>query len=132
MPESDIITSSQAESRSYEALVTQARIDMIASAAEAFCSVVGTYPSGYPAMVQFKSQLPPDLASCALQEDLLDDAWGRPIFYAGHDPVIHIVSAGADGRFTTNDDVTLPEPTDSLAEPIDLTRDCASRRNPLR
>jgi hypothetical protein len=126
----DVVTSTASDTRSIDTMRTQARIDLIALAAEAYCSVQGTYPSGYEAMLDFKSRIPARLSNCALADDLLDDAWQRPIYYAVQGSHVQIVSAGPDGRFTTADDITLPQPADPLAEVPDLARECAPRARP--
>ncbi len=134
MPAGDFVTSSAAESRPYRVVLTQARIDAIAMSAAAYCAVEGSYPPSYEAMVQFRRSMPAHLTGCAFRDDhdLLHDGWGQPIYYSVVGAQVHIASAGPDGRFTTADDVTLPKADDSLAEAIELSRDCAPRSSPLR
>lgn len=125
-PETLQIDSTTDEKRSPQTLVTQARINSIALAAAIYCIQFGReYPPGYTEVLRHGSELPPERAGCGLTEDLLEDAWGRPIYYAADGGRLRAVSAGPDGRFATADDIGLPESGTQDAERMDIGQQCA-------
>ena len=126
MPATDLIERTRDESRTYDVLMTQARIDAIIRAAEAYCRA---NHSAYPASIERLISPPPailaQMARCRLTAEDLNDAWGRPIFYAIIEGRLVVRSAGADGRFSTIDDIGPPEPADArIAETVDIAHEC--------
>lgn len=114
-----------AEKLSYSVLVTKARLNSIALAAAVACrQASGTFPSTYRALLELAATLPPALAACALDEDLLVDGWGWPIYYQGGAGVLIVQSAGPDGRFTSNDDIALPPSGSPEGVSFDIDRNC--------
>jgi len=124
MPDALIVTRS-ATDRTWQVETTQARINLIALDAEAYCVTFGEYPATYDQAFTDISKLSPELSGCGLGDVVLQDAWDRPIYYGLQDGRPMIVSAGADGRFSTDDDISLPDPRARFAEPLlDLLQEC--------
>lgn len=94
-------------------LVTKARIAEIIFAAERVCATVGAYPTSLVALLEFGNSLP-STASCRFHEHDFLDGWGVPIYYGVGDSGPFAVSAGTDGRFTTDDDIGTPTGTDGV------------------
>ena len=120
------IDSTATEGRHASTLLTQARINLIVSAATSYCLQFGEYPNTYGEMLQHATELPAEMNACKLRGDLLDDWWDRPIYYGREANGIRVVSSGADGRFTTDDDIGLPKSGDPHAAPIDIVNECVA------
>lgn len=126
MPATDLIERTRDESRTYDVLVTQARIDAIIRAAEAYCRANhNAYPSSIERLISPPPTILPQMAKCRLTKEDLNDAWDRPIFYAIIDGHLVVRSAGPDGRFSTIDDIGLPEAADAkITETFDIVHEC--------
>lgn len=115
------------EKDSYAALVTKARLNSIALAAAVACRQAGgTFPSSYQALLEFAKGIPLTLAACALDEDLLVDGWGGAIYYQGAAGVLVLRSAGADRRFTSDDDISMPPLDSPEGISYEIDRNCRS------
>lgn len=125
-PDQLLIDSTATEGRHASTLLTQARINLIVSAATSYCLQFGEYPSTYGEMLQHATELPAEMDACKLQGDLLDDWWGRPIYYSREANGIRVESSGADGRFTTDDDIGLPKSGDLHVAPVDIADECVA------
>jgi hypothetical protein len=125
MPATDLIYKVPGESRDYATLMTQARLDAIIVAAEAYCrSNGGTYPASLEELLMPKATVAAKLSRCRLEEHVLVDGWGDPIFYAVVNGRLIISSAGADKRFSTRDDVGRPLPSDPHSESFSVADKC--------
>lgn len=125
LPETTVVEKTIADSRSYDVLVTQARIDAIIAAAEAFCRLnAGTYPATYEELTHAPPEIDDKMPRCRLDPNDLTDAWGQPIFYSAEGGRLMVRSAGADGLFTTPDDVREPASNDPHIEEFDLKTEC--------
>lgn len=111
-------------------LRTKAVVSLIAAAAERWCVEQGRgrYPASLAALLAYSNRLSLK-ASCRVDASHYFDPWGRPIFYGLSGGVPVIVSAGPDGRFSTQDDITLPKPGDKDAVPIQARASCAIARS---
>lgn len=121
LPETMVVERTPGDTRSAGVLMTQARLDAIIVAAEAYCRLSnGSYPRTFEDMVIGL----PGMTNCTLDTMDVKDAWDQPIFYApsGDRPMLE--SAGADGRFTTTDDIGWPNTSDIHVESFDLSREC--------
>jgi hypothetical protein len=78
-------------------------------------------------MLDHGRTLAPHLRACSLQDDLLNDAWDHPIYYAAEGTRLIVVASGPDGRFTTPDDIGLPRAGDEHVDSLDVQRECAAR-----
>lgn len=126
MPATLVIERTREEIRMYDVLVTQARIDAIILAAEAYCRANhNAYPSSTERLISPPPAILPQMAKCRLAKEDLNDSWDRPIFYAIIDGHLVVRSAGPDGRFSTIDDIGLPEAADArIAETFDIGHEC--------
>jgi hypothetical protein len=123
MPESDVVYSSPSDSRTYDVLFTQARIDAVILASEAACrQAAGVYPTG---LLELDS-LPDRLAACRVDQAEITDAWERPLRYSISADGADIRSAGPDGLFNTPDDIARPTGTDQHSVVFDPSVECAS------
>lgn len=126
MPATTVVERTRDEARMYDVLVTQARVDAIILAAEAYCRA---NRNAYPASIERLISPPPavlaQMAKCRLPAEDLNDSWDRPIFYAIIQGRLVVRSAGPDGRFSTIDDIGLPEAADArISEAFDITHEC--------
>lgn len=125
-PEEVAVTGTPGKDRTSEELTTQARITELALVAELHCIEVGRYPSRFADMERMQASLK-EARTCGVVPEDTRDAWDQPIYYGLlHDRPL-IVSAGADGRFTTADDVSLPSLHDAQGRRVDVGKDCAVR-----
>jgi len=125
LPESTVVEATPQENRPYKVLVTQARINIVVLAAERYCVAhSGAYPGTFAEMIEYAQSLPRESRKCLLVESLLSDAWEQPLFYALSSGIPVVMSAGQDGRFTTEDDIGMPRPDSPKAEPVELERQC--------
>ncbi len=76
-------------------------------------------------MARFRETLPEETRECTVAEDMLEDFWGQPIFYGLVGNTIVVVSAGEDGRFTTDDDIGIPAPDAQHAETVNVKDVCS-------
>jgi hypothetical protein len=128
MPETTVVEATAEESRTYDVLVTQARIDAIIVAAEAYCRLnANAYPAAFQEMIEPPSAISARMLGCRLDAEGVLDSWGKPIFYAVMAGRIIVRSAGADGRFTTEDDIGQPGRADAHVEAFDVGRECQQR-----
>lgn len=98
MPESDVVESTPSDSRTYDVLLTQARIDAVILASEAaFRQAAGVYPASLAEL----GSLPDRLAACRVDQAATTDAWERPLQYSVSTDGADIRSAGPDGLFNT-------------------------------
>jgi len=124
-PEHTRVEATADDSRSYETLVTQARVTQIILAASRYCvSHGGSYPTSFDEMFRFRATLPGGDRGCTIEDHVLKDGWEQPIFYWSDGDTFVVISAGEDGRFTTNDDVARPDSTDKHAEVVDVRNVC--------
>lgn len=121
LPETMVVDRTTQDDRTAGVLMTQARLDAIILAAEAYCRLNdGKYPRTFEEMMIGL----PGMTQCALDALDVSDAWDRPIFYAWsvNHPVLQ--SAGADGQFTTADDIGWPKSSDLHIESFDIPSEC--------
>ncbi len=129
MPRTTVVEATPRDSRQIDVLVTQARIDAVILAAEAYCRLNrGVYPTTFEEM-----ESPPDsffaaMKMCRIDADASTDSWGRPIFYAVIAGRLIVHSAGMDGRFTTADDISIPLVEDQHAETFNIETECTGVR----
>ena len=104
---------------------TKARLDVIRLVLEEYClsQQKPGYPSTLADLLQFSHEKLAG-AQCQFREDDFRDYWGRPIYYELRTGLPYLVSAGPDGRFTTPDDIAMPEASDSTAMIVDVTKYC--------
>lgn len=109
------------DKRSWDTLTTQGRLWHMASRIETACEILGRYPS---TIEEINMALRRTGRTCQLDTALARDAWGSPIFYGviRAEPVL--VSAGPDGVFATEDDISTPGPHDTLGRTIDTATEC--------
>lgn len=126
MPETTVVQATPSESRTHDVLVTQARIDAIILAAEAYCRLNGNvYPTTFQQMIEPPAKIAENMRGCRLDAENVVDSWDRPIFYAIVARRLVIKSAAGDGRFTTSDDIGRPDPTDQHVESFRIAEECA-------
>jgi len=128
LPDEMPLNAQPTEKLSYAILVTKARLNSIALAAAVACREAGgTFPSSYRALLESALNIAPPLAACALDEAALVDGWGWPIYYQGGTGVLIVRSPGPDGRFTSDDDISLPSPGSPDGESLEIDRNCRPR-----
>lgn len=125
-PETLEVDTTAFDNRSAEVRHTQARIDAVAIAALLHCARFGALPLSIDELLAAPA-LPRERATCAISNDLLLDAWDRPMRYERLSTGLAIWSAGPDGRFGTSDDIGLPTAGALHSEPLDLDRACTRR-----
>jgi hypothetical protein len=119
------IDSVPGENRDHSMLMTQARLNAIIVAAEAYCrNSGGAYPASLEEMLMPSPSAAAKLSRCRLEEHMLVDGWDDPIFYAVVDGRVVLRSAGADKRFSTRDDVGRPVPSDQHSESFTVAAEC--------
>lgn len=129
MPATTIVQATEDDSRTHDVRMTQARIDAIVLAAEAYCQLSrGRYPASFEDMMHPSTSIAEGMPKCRLDRNAVVDAWDRPIFFAVTANRLRVVSAGPDGVFTTADDIELPAVGDRHAESFDWRAECATRR----
>lgn len=125
LPATLVVEATEADTRTHEVRVTQARIDGLAVAAEAYCRLAdGEYPASLSDLMNPPDAFVEQMRQCPVKRHHLSDAWGRPIFYAVVGRRLIIASAGADGVFSTVDDIGLPALSDRHAETYDWRSEC--------
>jgi len=125
MPETTQVNATADESRSYDSLVTEARIDAIILASEAYCRLNDNrYPGAYKEMIHPPEKIARRMHGCLLDSSNVSDSWGRPIYYGYTSNHVIVRSPGPDGRFTTEDDIGTPSSNDAHTEPFDIAREC--------
>lgn len=126
MPASTIVEASGADARSGDVLTTQARVDALILAAEAYCRLNGgRYPQSLDAMASPPERFTSAMRNCRLSPESYFDAWSRPIFYGVIEERLVIRSAGVDGRFATADDISIPTELDRYVEEFSIAAGCA-------
>lgn len=129
MPATTTVEATSADSRTHDVRLTQARLDAIVLAAEAYCQLSGgRYPDSFEAMTNPAPAIAEGMPNCRLERHAIVDAWDRPIFFAITANGLLVVSAGADGVFTTADDIKLPVAGERHAESFDWQAECTDRR----
>lgn len=129
MPTATIVHATEGDSRTHDVRMTQARIDAIVLAAEAYCQLSGgRYPANFEDMMHPASTIAEGMRECRLDRHAVMDAWDRPIFFAVSANRLIVVSAGPDGVFTTADDIELPIAGERHAESFDWRSECTSGR----
>lgn len=124
LPDGEVETS-QSDNRTEQELVTQARISHILLAATASCLTSdGAFPATLDELSEVNAVLPDTLAVCELEASALVDAWGTPVRYAVVNSRPHVVSAGADRRFGTRDDIGSPGATGRFSKLLVVPGDC--------
>ena len=128
MPATTVVERTRDEVRMYDVLVTQARIDAIVRAAEAYCRANhNAYPASIERLISPPPAISAQMARCRLPAEDLNDSWDRPIFYAIIQGHLIVRSAGPDGRFSTIDDIGLPEAADArTSETFDVAHECGT------
>jgi hypothetical protein len=104
---------------------TKARLDIVRLTLEEYCLAQSkpSYPRTLSDLLPFsKKRL--GGAQCKFREDDFLDYWGRPIYYELRLGLPYLVFAGRDGRFTTSDDIAMPEASDTSAMVVDVTKYC--------
>jgi hypothetical protein len=105
--------------------MTQARIDNILVASEAYCVATGgAYPSSFEELTAGLATFPDSLRRCELELSARLDAWERPIFFGRVNGYPFVRSAGEDGIFSTRDDIGVPDLISPYATTIRVPRDC--------
>lgn len=129
MPATTIVEATEGDSRTHDVRMTQARLDAIVLAAEAYCQLSGgRYPASFEDMIHPTTAIAEGIRECRLDRHAIVDAWDRPIFFAVTADGLLVVSAGPDGVFTTADDIKLPVAGERHSESFDWRAECASRR----
>lgn len=121
LPERLEVSGSGSRSSTAQTLATHAIVDVIIRAAETFCRQHdGQYPRTFQEMF---SVFPPE-SECVLEPTHVMDGWGHPVFYGliAGSPIVR--SAGADGVFTTADDIGWPTVSDMNVESFEIPGDC--------
>jgi hypothetical protein len=126
MPDGLLIYAVAGDSRSGDVVTTQARLSLLATAAELYCHVLGRYPESLQELRSF-SRSRNDPADCRYDDEFILDAWDRTIRYRLVDGVPVIESAGPDGVTGTSDDLSLPRPGEQLSDAIDVRLACSWR-----
>jgi hypothetical protein len=124
-PASTLVEQTAEDRRTEDELMTQARIANILVASEAYCVATrGTYPTTFEEISAGYANLPDTLRRCELEPSARLDAWERPIFFSRLNGVPVVRSAGADGIFSTRDDIGVPDPGGPFATQVRLPTDC--------
>jgi len=117
-----VVERTEEDDRSSQVLTTHASVDVIIRAAETFCRRHGgVYPITFEEM---SSVFPPE-SECALEPSDVTDGWGHPVFYGVVHGIPIVRSAGADGLFTTADDIGWPTAMDPHTAPFEIPGECA-------
>jgi hypothetical protein len=127
VPDGNFVEPSEGDGRSFEMIVTHARMDGIALAVAYHCSMTGSVVRRYSDLKLSRVQLEGVDRKCVVETDLLVDAWGTEIALHSRSGEFELRSAGPDRRIGTTDDIMMPGADDPLAHEVDVRTECVKR-----
>lgn len=123
IPDAMRIYGAQPDTTAANVLLTKARLNYIIRASELYCQRFGSYPTSAVELIAVSGQ--PTIAPlCKVTWEHLTDGWERPVYFGLGAGTPLIQSAGADGRFSTADDVRTPSPGDAAGGRVNLAETC--------
>src|SRR5687767_12961107 len=121
-PVSDHISGSLPGDPSADEVLTMARMNNLADVATKYCMIRGGYPENLTMLAAFSDSIA--RTSCGVRRDSYQDAWDRPVYYGVNNRAPVITSAGADGVFSTADDVAMPSEGERADGELGSPDDC--------